>query len=102
MVDTSIEEALKVNARLKENLKKQKYFISDLEKHLEIENLDIPENKLIGFSMGISSNFDDNDFENLDKVMIKADQALYYSKEHCKGEPSVWKNISKELIQEGK
>ena len=34
--------------------------------------------------------------------MIKADQALYYSKEHCKGEPSVWKNISKELIQEGK
>ena len=102
MVDTSIEEALKVNARLKENLKKQKFFIPDLEKHLEIENLDIPENKLIGFSMGISSNFDDNDFENLDKVMIKADQALYYSKEHCKGEPSVWKNISKELIQEGK
>lgn len=102
MVDTSVDEALKVNDRLKENLEKQKFFVPDLEKHLGVENLDIPENKLIGFSMGICSNFDDDDFENLDKVMSKADQALYYSKEHCKGEPSVWKNISKELIQEGK
>ncbi|WP_294429840.1 GGDEF domain-containing protein [uncultured Treponema sp.] len=97
MVDTSFEDALHVNHRLKENLKKAEFFIPDLKEHLGDKNLQIPENKYLGFSMGICTNFDDDDFENLDAVLKKADQALYYSKEHHKGEPSVWKEISKEI-----
>lgn len=93
MSDTSEEETLRVNHRLKENLRTAKYFIPELEKHLETVKLSIPEDKLLNFSMGISTNFDENDFDNLENVMAKADKALYYSKEHRKGEPSVWKDI---------
>ena len=97
MADTSVDEALRVNQRLKESLKAADFFIPDLKAHLGNQNLQIPENKYLGFSMGICTNFDDDDFENLNAVLEKADQALYYSKENCKGQPSVWKEISKKL-----
>ena len=98
MVDTNVDEALRVNQRLKESLKAAEFFIPDLKEHLDDQTLQIPENKYLGFSMGICTNFDDDDFENLNAVLEKADQALYYSKENCKGQPSVWKEISK-IIQ---
>ena len=99
MVDTSVEEALRVNQRLKENLEKEQYFIPALEKFMGDMPLDIPENRHLGFSMGICTNFDDEDYDDLNKVLIKADQALYYSKEHCKGEPSVWSEVRNLISQ---
>ena len=95
MADTSENEALRVNQRLKENLEAAEHFIPELKKHLDKADLQIPKNKFLDFSMGISTNFDDEDYEDLNKVMIKADQALYYSKVHNKGSATPWKSISK-------
>ena len=43
--------------------------------------------------MGISTNHDVPDCDNLDQVVQYADKALYYSKEHCKGSVTVWADI---------
>lgn len=95
MTDTSIDEALKVYRRLKGNLSASDFFIPEIKRHLNDNSLQIPDDKHLDFSMGICSNFDDGDFADLNNVMAKADQALYYSKEHNKGQATVWKDMPK-------
>lgn len=93
MIDTNADEGRRVFQRLNENLEKNNYFLPDIMELLELDSIDIPENRRIGFSMGISTNHDIEKCDNLDLVVQNADKALYYTKEHCKGGVTVWSTI---------
>lgn len=90
--NTNCSEAVRAAGRLYESLVKKEHFIPDLEKLLGKKIL-IPEDKKLGFSMGISSNFDETDISDLDTTMTNADKALYYSKQHKKGNVTIWADI---------
>ena len=72
------------------------YFIPDLCQLLE-KNVIIPDNRRIGFSTGICSNYDIEDQTKMDDVMVYADHALYYSKQHGKGSIIIWNDIKDEI-----
>ena len=93
MVDTNASEGERVYQRLNEKLESLNFFIPQIKALLKDENLEIPREKYLGFSMGISTNHDVPDCDNLDQVVQYADKALYYSKEHCKGSVTVWADI---------
>lgn len=95
--NTNCEEAKRAAERLKEGLEQECNFIPALGKMLG-KNLEIPKDKYLNFSMGICSNIDCVDSGDLEKVMAKADQALYYSKEHQKGSITIWDDI-KDLME---
>lgn len=95
MVDTNEKESLRVYERIKQGLKKENYFIPQLEKLLGEDNLNIPQNRHLGFSMGVCTNYDVEKFYELNEVLNNADKALYYSKEHGKGICSFWSQINK-------
>lgn len=97
MNDTSIYEVENLFKRIKDNLDKLNYFIPDLEAHLNVEKLDIESGKRLGFSMGISTNFDIENVSDLETVLHNADKALYYTKEHCKGGYSVWEDVKRKM-----
>lgn len=78
----------------------KKHFIPELEKLLN-KKLDIPENRKLGFSVGIAANSDEDDISDLDTTMTNADKALYYSKQHKKGTVTIWSEI-KDKIDETK
>lgn len=97
MVDTNADEGKRVYKRLNESLEAHGYFIPQIRALLKVEELNIPENRRIGFSMGISTNHDAEKCDDLDLVVQNADKALYYSKEHQKGSVTVWADIKDEL-----
>ncbi len=93
MFDTNAEEGKRVFQRLRDCLISHEYFIPDIMEFLDDHTITVPENRRIGFSMGVSTNLDVENCDNLDKVVQYADKALYYSKEHGKGIVSVWSEI---------
>lgn len=93
MVDTNAAEGIRVYTRLNECLVKHDYFIPDIKALLKREDIEIPENRRIGFSMGVSTNHDVEQKDDLEQVVQKADKALYYSKETAKGSVSVYEDI---------
>lgn len=94
--NTTCEEAARAAERLAEALKKADYFIPDLRTLLK-KNIEVPENRHLGFSMGISSNSDGSDISDLETTMVNADKALYYSKQHKKGSVTIWSKIKDEF-----
>lgn len=96
--NTNCQEAKRAAERIHEALEKADYFIPDLCQILE-KNVIIPDNKFVGFSTGICSNFDIDDQTKMDDVMVCADHALYYAKQHKKGSVIIWSDI-KDLINE--
>lgn len=93
MIDTDAEEGKRVYRRLNECLEKHEYFIPQIKALLDKDTIEIPDNKRIGFSMGISTNKDVDNCDDIDTVVQYADKALYYSKENGKGIVSVWAEI---------
>ena len=65
------------------------------------QKLKIESEKLINFSMGICSNYDIKETSDLSEVMVKADHALYYSKDNGKGKIIIWNEV-KDFIVESK
>ena len=98
--DASCEEAKRVGERLFESLKNSKYFIPELESFL-CHKVSIPKRRLMGFSMGICSNYDLKETSDLEQVLTNADRALYHSKKHGKGAISIW-NEMKDSVPFGK
>lgn len=99
--NTTCLEAKRAAERLKEALVKADYFIPDLEKLLG-KKIEVPENRRLGFSMGICSNSDSKDMTDMESTMINADHALYYSKQHNKGSITIWKDVKNVLEKEDK
>ena len=93
---TTTLEAKRSGERLYEALEKEKNFIPALEKLLN-RNVKIPDNKKLGFSIGICCTTDNNDVTNIEETMIKADKALYYSKQHKKGTITIWSDIKDKI-----
>ena len=98
--NTDCLEAKRAAERLQEGLENAEHFIPELKKLLNKE-LIIPQNRLLGFSMGISSNADLEDISNLETTMLNADKALYYSKQNKKGTVTIWNEI-KDNFEESK
>lgn len=97
MLETNEEEAKRVFDRLYDKLKKCGHFIPDIKQLHEVNTLEIPAKRLLGFSMGVSTNFDVEDKSNLNMVLENADKALYYSKENNKGRCTVWAEIKDKI-----
>lgn len=94
--NTNCKEAERAAERLYEGLAAKKHFIPELEKLLN-KKLDIPENRKLGFSVGIAANSDEDDISDLDTTMTNADKALYYSKQHKKGTVTIWSEIKDKI-----
>ena len=94
--NTNCIESKRAAERLHEALEDADYFIPDLCQLLE-KNVIIPDNRRIGFSTGICSNYDIEDQTKMDDVMVYADHALYYSKQHGKGSIIIWSDIKDEI-----
>jgi len=96
MTDTNCDEGKIMASRLYEALEKAEYFVPNLEALLG-KKIKLPQEKYLGFSMGICSNIDIEDKFNLSEVMMNADQALYYSKEHGKGVATSWIDVKNSI-----
>ena len=96
--NTNCPEAHRATERVHEALEESNYFITDLEDLLG-KKLDIPENRILGFSTGICSNFDIEDPTDMETVMNNADHSLYYSKQTKKGSITIWSDIKHLLPQ---
>lgn len=93
---TEPSEAKRAAERVKEGLAEEKYFIPELEQ-LTGMTIEVEESKHIGFSAGICSNLEIENFANMEETMTNADSALYYAKEHKKGSVVLWHDI-KDLL----
>jgi diguanylate cyclase (GGDEF)-like protein len=96
--NTNCPEAHRAAERVHKALEESNYFITDLEDLLG-KKLDVPENRILGFSTGICSNFDIENPTDMETVMSNADQALYYSKQTQKGSITIWSDIKHLLPQ---
>lgn len=96
--NTNCIEARRAAERLQEGLEKKDHFIPELEQMLN-KKLAIPENRKLGFSMGIAANSDEEDISDLNTTMINADKALYYSKQHKKGTVTIWSDIKDKVSE---
>ena len=101
MSDTNIEEGRHVYRRIQEGLETAGFFIPYLKDFLKKDDLKIPENRHLGFSMGLCSNLDLEDPGDLSRAVDFADKALYYVKQHEKGDVAVWSEV-KDEINDGK
>ncbi len=97
--NTNCTEARRAAERLHEALENSDYFVPDLCQLLG-KNVVIPDNLRIGFSTGICSNFELEDQTKLDNVLICADHALYYAKEHKKGSIVIWDEIKENFVKQ--
>ena len=97
MSDTSPQEAERMCQRLYIELAKEDFFLTELKK-ITRQDIEIPEKKKVGFSMGLCSNSDIESPENLTEVMRNADRALNYAKDKSKGAVTNWLKV-KDLIQ---
>lgn len=84
MSDTEKEEALISIERLRRKLEEEEHFIPQLMKRLNVIDLNVPEEKLLNFSVGLCTNTLLDNPSDLNECMRNADVALYYSKEHGK------------------
>lgn len=100
MPNTDCEEAKKTAGRLHEALKAAGFFIHDLESLLG-KKIDIPPENYLNFSCGICSNFDIEDPADMERTMINADHALYFSKHNKKGTTSIWSETKCNLTPPG-
>lgn len=98
MIDTNAEEGKRVYNRLNECLEKHGYFLPQIRALLKKNDIEVPENRRLGFSMGISTNQDVEKCYDIDMVVQNADKALYYAKNNKKGSVSVWSEI-KDMIK---
>ena len=89
MPNTDCTEARLSAERLHDALKAAGYFIHDLESLID-KKIHIPPVNYLNFSCGICSNFDIDDPTDMERTMINADHALYYSKQNKKGVISIW------------
>lgn len=92
MTDTTAENGKIMASRLLTAMKEANYFIPELETLLG-GTLEIPKEHLLGFSMGLCSNMDIPEHHDLATVMMNADHALYYAKNHIKGNAVLWKEV---------
>lgn len=97
MVDTNATEGERVFHRLNEKLEEHEHFLPQIRALLKDPSIQVPKEKYLGFSMGISTNHDVESCDNLDVVVQNADKALYYSKNNCKGTVTIWNDI-KDLV----
>ena len=97
--ETNCKDAKKICSRLYKALENKNFFLDELEDLIGSKVNVEPENRL-GFSAGISSNFDAEEYFNLSEVLNKADHALYYSKQNGKGKASIWSEIKDFLTEE--
>ena len=91
MGDTSAEEGERMCQRLYIELSKTDFFLTELKKFVN-RDFDVPENKKIGFSMGLCTNTDVAVPENLTEVLRNADKALQFTKKKGKGSVACWSN----------
>lgn len=98
MIDTNADEGKRVYKRLYECLQSHEYFLPQIKALLKRPEIEVPENRRLGFSMGISTNQDVEKCDNIDLVVQNADKALYYAKKTNKGSVSVWSEI-KDMIK---
>ena len=94
MTDTSSQDGTIMFNRLHKALEDADFFIPELEAMLG-GTVDIPPEKYLGFSMGLCSNQDIEKHYDLASVMMNADHALYYVKNHKKGRCALWKDVKK-------
>ena len=92
MGDTSEEEGERMCQRIYIELSKRDFFVPDL-KHFINQSIDIPQNKVIGFSMGLCCNSDTAEPANLMEVLRNANKALKFAKENGKGSVATWSKI---------
>ena len=92
MGDTSEEEGERMCQRIYIELSKRDFFLPDL-KHFISQDFDIPQNKAIGFSMGLCCNSDTAEPANLMEVLRNANKALKFAKENGKGSVATWSRI---------
>lgn len=93
MHDTSTTNSEILYNRIKDALSEKEFFLPDLKKLLNNQDINISSNKYLGFSMGVASNYDIKNISDLETVLTNADKALYYTKENCKGKYTVWNDI---------
>lgn len=98
MIDTNADEGKRVYKRLYECLRGHEYFLPQIKALLKQPEIEVPENRRLGFSMGISTNQDVEKCDNIDLVVQNADKALYFAKNNKKGSVAVWAEI-KDLIK---
>lgn len=98
MIDTNASEGKRVYNRLYECLRQHEYFLPQIKALLNRDDIDVPENRRLGFSMGISTNQDVEKCDDIDLVVQNADKALYYTKNNSKGSVSVWAEI-KDMVK---
>lgn len=96
--ETSCENAGILAERLFESLKERKYFIPELEAHMN-KKLDIPEKYHLSFSMGICSNFETEEISDLKTAIKLADNALYIAKKAGKSTYRIWNNEYENKIE---
>lgn len=92
MGDTSEDEGERMCQRIYIELSKRDFFLPDL-KHFISQDFDIPQNKAIGFSMGLCCNSDTAEPANLMEVLRNANKALKFAKENGKGSVATWSKI---------
>ncbi len=98
MIDTNADEGRRVYRRLCECLQSHEYFLPQIKALLKRDDIEVPENRKLGFSMGISTNQDVEKCDDIDLVVQNADKALYYTKNTQKGSVSVWAEI-KDMVE---
>ena len=86
------EKARELLLKIQNKLAESGHLIPLIEKHIG-HKLDIPENRKLGFSAGLCSNIDIEEFYDLKKVIDYADKALYFSKKNRKGSITLYKDI---------
>lgn len=90
--DCDCLEAEKYLVAMKEEMRKRKYFVPDLEKALG-KSIEVPENRHLGFSCGLCSSTDVGDREDLRLAIDYADKALYHSKKNHKGSITIYSDF---------
>ncbi len=88
MPDTDVEKAVNYCERIKTELEKRNFLLSDINEYLGYE-LDIPEDKKLTCSFGIAQYSDD--YASVDEVLHYADIALYQSKSGGKNRYQIFK-----------
>lgn len=92
----SCQQAEKILGNIHRKLKEDEYFIPRLEKFLG-KKLDVPSDRLLGFSAGICSSSDIASGDSLRTAIDFADKALYFSKKTKKGSTTIFGNIREKL-----
>lgn len=85
--------------RLYEALERENHFIPAIEKYLG-HSIEVPDNRYLSFSMGLSSTKDVDGGCDLQRVLVNADKALYFSKQHGKSQVSIWSEVKDKVTSD--